>query len=311
MVIRRFGDPRELRLEDVADPQAGPGDVRIAVHAAGVNPVDAGNRRDGSWAGIELPAVLGYDVAGVVDDVGPGVANVAVGDHVMAMTGFPGGAGGYAEMVVTPAALVAVLEPPVDLVEAAAIPLAGGTALDVLARLGVPRGGTMLVLGASGGVGMFVVQLAVLDGLQVIAVGRDASHARLHEHGATACIDYTSEDVPGRARTIANGPVDAIADLVGGDLLARSLPALRTGGSMASIATPELDLDPILDNNLTWHGVLIGDDGDRTRRLARSLAVGDVRPHVSHVLPLADAAEAHRIVESGHPDGKIVLATHP
>ena len=253
IVLRRFGPPEEFRLEDVPDPEPGPNEVRITVAAAGTNPVDAGNRADGSWAGIELPFVPGYDVAGVVDALGTDVDAFDIGDTVMAMTSFPRGAAGYAELVVADSGLVSKLDPGTDLVEAAATPLAGGTALEVLERLAVPSGGTMLVLGASGGVGLFLVQLASRAGVEVIAVGGHASHDRMRELGAAACIDYTTEDVAARASAIAGGQVDAIADLVGGDRLTRSLGALAPHGSAASIATPDLDLDLVLDRNITFH----------------------------------------------------------
>ncbi len=311
VVVHRSGGPDELHLEEIADPEPAAGEVRIAVTAAGTNPVDASNRDDGSWAGIEFPHVPGYDVAGVIDAIGPEVTGVRDGDTVMAMTSFPRGAAGYAELVVTSADLVATLEPDVDLVSAAAVPLAAGTALDVLERLALDRGSTLLVLGASGGVGQFVLQLAGHEGLRPIAVGGRSSHERMRDDGADACIDYSTEDVVQRTLELAGGPVDAIADLVGGDLLNRALGALKPRGSAASIATPELDLDAVLDNNITFHGVLIGDDGTRTRRLADLFARGVLRPHVSHVLPLEDAAQAHRILESGHAGGKVVLSVRP
>src|SRR5262249_56168834 len=138
-------------------------------------------------------------------------------------------------------------------------------------------------------------------------VGGRAMHAQMTALGATACVDYTREDVAARAEALAGGPVDAIADLVGGTLAAAALPALRSGGQIAAIATPELDLDPLLDANITFHGVLVQDDGDRTRALAALLDRRALRPVVSHVLPLAAAAEAHRILEGGHPRRKIVL----
>jgi NADPH:quinone reductase len=309
VVVHRSGGPDELRLEEVADPEPAAGEVRIAVTAAGTNPVDASNRDDGSWAGIEFPHVPGYDVAGVVDAIGPGVTGVRDGDTVMAMTSFPRGAGGYAELVVTPADLVAPLEGDVDLVAAAALPLAAGTALEVLERLALNGGSTLLVLGASGGVGQFLLRLARHEGLRPIAVGGRSSHERMRGDGADACIDYSTEDVAQRTLELAGRPVDAIADLVGGDLLNRALGALKPTGSAASIATPKLDLDAVLDNNITFHGVLIGDDGTRTRRLADLFARDVLRPHVSHVLPLEDAAQAHRILESGHAGGKVVLTT--
>jgi NADPH:quinone reductase len=307
VLVSEFGGPEQLRLVQAADPVPGPGQVRIAVHAAGVNPVDAGNRADGRWAGLRVPCVLGYDVAGVIDTVGDGVTGLAPGDRVMAMTHFPDGAGGYAELAVVDGGLAAPIGTAIGFAEAAATPLAAGTAQVVLSRLGLPAASRLLVLGASGGVGLFLLQLAAAAEVMTIGTGRQAMHAQMSALGAAACIDYTREDVDARAQALAGGPVDAIADLVGGTLAAAALPALRPGGQIAAIATPELDLDPLLDANITFHGVLIGDDGDRTRALAALLDRQALRPVVSHVLPLAAAAEAHRILERRHASGKIIL----
>src|SRR5215468_3023678 len=124
VVVSEFGGPERLRLTEVPDPVPGPGDIRIAVRAAGVNPVDGGNRTDGSWAGLTTPCVLGYDIAGVVESLGPGVCGLRPGDRVMAMTHFPDGAGGYAEMAVVPAPLVAPIAATTTFTQAAAVPLA-------------------------------------------------------------------------------------------------------------------------------------------------------------------------------------------
>jgi NADPH2:quinone reductase len=307
VVVSEFGGPERLRLDQVADPVAGPGQVRIAVHAAGVNPVDAGNRADGRWAGLDVPCILGYDIAGIIDSVGPGVAGLMPGDRVMAMTHFPDGVGGYAELVVIDAGLAAPISPAISFTEAAATPLAAGTAQVVLSRLGLPAASRLLVLGASGGVGLFLIQLAAAAGITTVAVGRQAMHAQMSRLGAAACIDYTRQDVAVRALTLAGGPVDAIADLAGGTLAAAAIPALRPGGQIAAIATPDLDLDPLLDANITFHGVLISDNGNRTRALAALLDQHALQPVISHVLPLAAAAQAHRIVEGQHAGGKIVL----
>jgi NADPH:quinone reductase len=307
IVVSEFGGPEQLRLAEVADPVAGAGEVRVAVQAAGVNPVDAGNRADGSWAGLRTPCILGYDIAGVIESIGPGVTGLAVGDRVMAMTHFPDGGGGYAELAVVHAELVAPISPATSFAEAAATPLAAGTSRAVLSRLALKPGSKLLVLGASGGVGLFLLQLAAARGIVVIAVGRQAMHGQMVALGASCCIDYTSEDVGRRAISLAGGPVDAIADLVGGAAISPSMAALRPGGQIAAIATPELDLDPVLDANITFHGVLIQDDGQRTRALASLLAERTLRPVISHVLPLSQAAEAHRIQEGGHAGGKIVL----
>ena len=280
---------------------------RVAVHAAGVNPVDASNRADGRWAGLRVPCILGYDVAGVIDSTGPGVTSLTPGDRVMAMTHFPDGAGGYAERAVIDAGLAAPISSATSFADAAATPLAAGTASLVLARLGLPPGSRLLVLGASGGVGLFLLQLAAAAGIMTIGTGRQMRHAQMSGSGASACIDYTREDVASRALALAGGPVDAIADLVGGRLAQAACRTLRPGGQIAAIATPELDLDLLLDANITFHGVLVQDDGDRTRAIAALLDRRALRPVVSHVLPLAAAAEAHRILEGGHAGGKIVL----
>ena len=307
VVVYAFGEPDALIMTEVDDPVAGPGQIRVRVGAAGTNPVDAGNRMNGSWAGLTAPCILGYDIAGVVDQVGPGVTGFRAGDRVMAMCRFPGGAGGYAELAVVDAELAAHLDSSTSFVHAAAAPLAAGTALTVLSRLDLSSGDSLLVLGASGGVGLFLLQLAAAQGVRTIALGRSEMHETMYRLGAYACIDYRTADVVGQAVTAAAGPVDAIADLYGKDMLTRTMPALRRHGRAASIATPDLNIDAFVDNNLTLHGVLIEDDGSRTRRIARLLGDGDLRPVISHVLPLADAAQAHRMLEGGHSGGKIVL----
>jgi NADPH2:quinone reductase len=307
VLLREFGGPEQLHLADAADPVVAGEQVRVAVRAAGVNPVDAGNRADGSWAGLKVPCILGYDIAGVIESVGPGVAGLAAGDRVMAMTHFPDGAGGYAELAVVAADQVARIDSGTSFVDAAAVPLAAGTADEVLARLALAPGSRLLVLGASGGVGLFVLQLAAAQGIVPIAVGRRAMHDQMLAQGAAGCIDYTTEDVSQQAMRLAGGPVDAVADLVGGVLASQVLNALRPGGQIAAIATPDLDLDQLLDANISLHGVLIQDDGQRSRKLASLLTSGLLSPVVSHVLPLAQAADAHRILEGRHPGGKIVL----
>jgi NADPH:quinone reductase len=307
VVVEEFGGPENLRLTDMADPVPGPGQVRVAVKAAGTNPVDAQTRAGGSEVGMTAPFIPGYDIAGVIEQAGPGVTGLAAGDRVMAMTHFPDGAGGYAELAVVDAGQAARIGAQTSFTDAAAAPLAAGTAVEVLARLALPPGARLLVLGASGGVGLFLLQLAAAAGIETIAVGRAATHGLMRTLGAAGCIDYTAEDVTRRAISLAGGPVDAVADLVGGGLLAETLGAVRLRGQIAAIATPDLGLDPVLDLNITFHGVLIHDDGERTGLLAGLLAREVLRPVVSHVLPLSEAAEAHRILDGKHPGGKIVL----
>jgi NADPH:quinone reductase-like Zn-dependent oxidoreductase len=302
VIVRRHGDPSVLSYEEVAAPEPGDGEVLIRVRAAGTNPVDAGNRANGAWAGVELPWIPGYELAGVVERPGPGASGPSPGQRVLAVTDFPRHGGGYAEFAAVPASHVVPIADPVTFTAAAATPLAGGTAWDVLERLKLAAGDRLLVLGASGGVGSFLLQLAALRRITTVAVGRREHHERMRRLGADRCIDYTDAG----AATGLTG-VDAIADLVGGRAVASWLAALRTHGQIASIADPELDLGDLVDANITFHGVLWDSSGGSARVLADLLADGRLVAHVPHVLPLAEAAQAHRLLESRHPGGKIVL----
>lgn len=306
VVVQQFGGPEGLALRDVPTPEPGPGQVRIRVAGAGINPVDTFNRDDPSWARLTAPCVLGYDVSGWIDMVGEGVETLSVDTPVLAMTAFPRGQGGYAEYTVVDAELVAPVAGDVDLVDAASLPLSAGTALEVL-KLLHPAGSSVLVIGGSGGVGLLLVQLAAAAGLRVVGVGRERSHGLMRELGAVGCVDYTRPDAIERASEIAGGPFDAIADLVGGPLAGRAQPLLRDDGLIVAIATPELNLDQLIDGNQTFHGVLIRDDGDRTREVADLYSTGRLKPHVTHRLPLDEVVEAHRLLDSGEAAGKVVL----
>jgi NADPH2:quinone reductase len=305
-VVEEFGDDGRIEMREIPTPDPGPGELRVRVAAAGINPVDTYNVIDPSWAGLTAPCVLGYDIAGTVDAVGPGVAASAVGRPVMAMTPFPRGQGGYAEFAVIDQSLAAFLPESVDLVAAASIPLAAGTAWEALQKVR-DVGPRVLVLGASGGVGLFVLQLASAAGKQTVAVGRERNHDVMTAFGASSCVDYQSPDAMSQAAELAGGSFDAIIDLVGGSLFTSAHPLLRDDGVIAAVATSELDVGRLIDANQSIHGFLIRDDGDRVRRLAKLFSTGRLQTHVTHVLPLAEVGEAHRLVDSGEAGGKVVL----
>jgi len=306
VVVEKFGEASTMSIAQLPIPEPAAGQVRIKVAAAGINPVDIYNLQDPSWAGIVEGCVLGYDITGTVDAVGDDVSRDLLGGNVMAMTAFPGGQGGYAEFAVVDAALVSPLKADADLIAAASIPLAAGTAWEVLQRL-QGAGSRMLVLGASGGVGLFLLQLAAAAGLRPIGVGRARNHGVMREFGASACVDYTEGEFLGQAVELAGGAFDSIADLVGGEQATRGQPFLRHDGQICAIATPTLDLDQIIDANQSFHGVLIRDSGERTRQLAQLFDSGRLRTHVTHVMPLTDVVAAHQLVETGQAAGKVVL----
>lgn len=181
---------------------------------------------DGSWAGLRVPCVPGYDIAAIVEDVGPGVTEVSIGDRVMAMTRFPAGGGGYAELAVVEADQVGRIAAGTSFVEAAATPLAAGTASIVLDRLTLSPGQRLLISGASGGVGLSLVQPAAHAGLDVVAVGRAATHDTMREPGCATMCRLRQRRLPR-----AVGQVDAVADLADGDLLNRVVSQIRQWGT--------------------------------------------------------------------------------
>jgi len=305
-VVEVFGELGRITVRDVPTPEAGPGQIRIKVAAAGINPVDTYNAKDPSWAGIEPGCILGYDIAGTVESAGTDVSADVVGRKVMAMTAFPRGQGGYAEYAVVDEPLAAYLPDDADLVAAASVPLAAGTAWEVLKIL-EPAGPSMLVIGGSGGVGLFLIQLAAARGIRVMAFGQERNHELMRANGAAACVDYRSPDAITTAVDLSGGSFDSIAELVGGPLAALVQPHLRHDGVIAAIAPPDLAIDSLIDANQSLHGILIRDNGDRLRHLADLFSDGRLRTHVTRVLPLDEVAEAHRLVDSGEAGGKVVL----
>jgi len=302
VVAQRFGDSSGLSVEEIPTPLPGAGQVRVKVAAASINPVDLYNMVDPTWAQITAPCVPGYDIAGTIDLVGDGVDEAAIGRRCLAMMHFPSGQGGYAEYAVLSEELVGYLNDGADLHAAASIPLAGGTAWEIMRRVR-PLGERMLVLGASGGVGLFLLQLARDAGNTVVGVGRARNHEVMRASGATGCVDYTSPNFLADAAGLANGQFDTIADLVGGPMINDALPYLRDNGKVCAIATPDLDIDHVIDHNQSFHGLLIRDAADRTQALAALFNAGKLSTNITHVLPLDDVIEAHRLVDSGEAGG--------
>lgn len=313
VVYERFGGPDVLELRKWPRPEAKSDEVLVAVHAAGVNPVDAQNRTDGAWAQLEPPVIPGYDFSGVVEGVGDRATHWAIGDEVFGalpvrVTRY----GSYAEYVAVPTDTIAPKPKRLSHVEAAAAPVAACTAHESLRRLRLEPGEWLLIQGAAGGVGSFAVQIAARTGARVLAVASARHHELLSELGAEACIDYTREPVDEAVPLITRGEVDAVADFVGGESLSRSLSLLRKRGRAVEIVDLRADLELLIDRNQALHGVLFDpSDPGPLRAIAAELAEGRLRPVVSDVLGLGEAAEAHRRLEAGHRQGKLVLAVRP
>jgi NADPH:quinone reductase-like Zn-dependent oxidoreductase len=310
MGIEEFGDPDRIKRLDVPDPQVGPDYVLIRVKAAGVNPVDAGIRSGSLRAYFPhlFPIVLGWDAAGVVEQVGPAVTNFEPGDEVYAYCrkDYVGG-GTYGDLVSVRPFHVSRKPGNASWAEAGAVPLAGLTAYQVINEaLFLEEGQTVLIHGGSGGVGHFAVQLARALGARVIATGRERNHEFLRELGAEQTIDYTATDVADAVRESHPDGIDAVADFVGGDALERSIPVLRDGGHASSILVPSPPAG-IEQRRIQFRYVFVRPDAEHLAEIAGLIDAGDVRVHIQDELPVEQAARAHEAIETGHTRGKIVL----
>lgn len=302
---RAFGGPEVLEVVETERPVPLPSEVLVRVRATAVNPVDA-SIRAGSFPLLgEPPFVLGWDVSGVVEEVVPGVTRFQPGDEVYGMPLFPRAAGGYAEYVAAPSRQIARKPAALGHAEAAALPLVGLTAWQGLVdAAGVREGDRVLVHGAGGGLGHVAVQIAKARGAHVVATASAGKHAFVRSLGADEVIDYRTDDF-----TEATGDLDIVYDAVGGGYGERSLRVLRPGGLLVTAVDRE---DAALAAAAAaagrrFAGISVEPDHTALEALTALVDDGLLRPHVAHVLPLADAAKAHELVESGHTQGKIVL----
>jgi NADPH:quinone reductase-like Zn-dependent oxidoreductase len=300
------GGPEVLHLVEVARPVPGPTEVLVRVQAASVNPADWKTRARGRFRdGVEPPFTLGFDVAGVVEEVGAGVTVWAPGDEVFGMPRFPHPAGAYAEYVTAPARHFARRPAGLDAVRAAALPLAALTAWQALVdTANVRPGQRVLIHAAAGGVGHLAVQIAKARGAYVLGTARAAKHEFLRGLGVDEPIDYTRTDF---AETVRD--VDVVLDPLGGECAVRSLSTLRPGGTLVSIVPPD-DTFPVERARVA--GVravfmLVEPDHAGLREIAALVEAGRLRGEVAATLPLADAAKAHELGETGRTAGKIVL----
>ena len=295
VVIDEFGGPGVLHVADRELPEPGAGQVRVRVRAAGVNGID-GTIRSGAAQQMfptQLPAVLGLEIAGTVDAVGPRVEELAAGDDVL---GFADG-GGYAEYAL--ATTVAPKPAELGWTEAAALPVAAETALRVLGLLEVTQGDTLLIHGAAGGVGTVAVQLAVARGAIVIGTASEANHDYLRELGATPVL--YGEGLVDRVRAAAPDGVDAVFDAAGRGALPDSI-GLRGGTSrIVTIADPAA-----FGLGIPFSGEAARDAGDLAE-VARQAADGRLRVTVAETYSLEEAPAAHEAVATGHGRGKVVL----
>jgi NADPH:quinone reductase-like Zn-dependent oxidoreductase len=335
MVIVRHGAPDVLQPRDSPDPAPGPGEVRVAVRAAGVNFADLLARVGLYPDAPKPPMVVGYEVSGVIDALGPGVAHHRAGDRVIALTHF----GGYADRVIVPEAFVFAIPDDLGDAEAAAIPVNYLTAIIALYRMAnVAAGETVLVHGAGGGVGIAATQLARLRGATVIGTASASKHEAIRQQGVEHAIDYRTADVTHEVRRITNGRgVDVVLDPIGGRSFADSYRLLAPLGRVvmygaSSIAAgerrslwralvtlarmPSFKPMSLMNRNRGVFGLNVGHLWEERGKLATLMAAlledvagGRLRPVVARTFPLDRAADAHRFMQSRGNIGKVVLTT--
>jgi NADPH2:quinone reductase len=310
IAIESFGGPDRLQLTELPRPKAGKGEVLVRTVAAGVNPVDW-KIREGFLEGRlrhAFPLVPGWDVAGVVEEIGEGTSRFRKGDKVWAYARKPVVQWGtYAEFVALREDHAALMPSAYLFEEAAAVPLAALTAYQALfgiARL--ERGVTVLVHAAAGGVGHLAVQLAGQAGARVLGTAGADNHAFVTDLGAEHAIDYREEDFREGVRRFCPDGVDVVLDAVGGDTQVRSLDVLKPGGILVSIVG-EPDADKAAERGVRAKWFFVEPNGEQLAFLAREVDRGRLRAHVSKMRPLAEAAGAHEESQAGHVRGKLVL----
>lgn len=303
IVVREFGGPEVLKLEDVARPEPKENEILVKVIAAGVNPVDA-YVRQGMFAKRGLdnrPAIIGSDIAGVVEKAGTNIKNFKPGDAVYCYLAVTRG-GAYAEFAIAKESETALKPKNINFGEAAAVPLAGTTAWQALVdTANIDKGQTVLIHGGSGGVGTFAVQIAKARGAKVIATASTDHQELLKRLGVDQPIDYTKtkfEDVV--------KDVDLVLNCVRADALSHSYRVVKKGGMIVSI-TDEPDQNECAKYGITCSRMGAHPDAKALEELTKLIEAGKVKPIVSQTFPLAEASKAHQEIETHHTAGKIVL----
>jgi NADPH:quinone reductase-like Zn-dependent oxidoreductase len=308
IAVREWGGRDKLELIEHDVPPVAPDGVLVRVKAAGVNPVDV-KIRGGYLAQslpFQFPVILGWDVAGVVEEVGPAVTWFRPGDQVYGyIRRHHLQYGTYAEYATAPEGFFAHMPPELSFEEAAALPTPVLTAHQSLEALGLRGGETLFVGGGAGGVGHLAIQLAVARGARVVATASEGNHDFLRELGAEP-LDYHAADLPARVHDLlGDSGIDAAFDLFGGDDREQAFGSLRPGGRLVSIARPPPEPR---DGHHEVHYIWVRPSGyDLGEHVTPLVHEGSLRPVVQETFPLERAADAHELLEGGHVRGKLVL----
>ncbi len=289
-VLYEYGGPNKLKYEDVEDPKPGPGEVLVRMTAASINPIDY-KMRSGAAKDrypVEFPAILGRDVAGLVRALGEDVTGFTVGERVLALTWHT-----YAELVVVKVSDLAKVPEGLDLAEAAALPLAAATGDQLIHRAAkVQAGETVLITGAVGSVGRVAVYAALQAGAKVIAGVRKKQLEEARSLGVTEAIALDDADDLKRL-----GIIDAVADMVGGAIANQLLAKVKPGGNFGSLLG--IPKDAALHPTIHINAMMAAPDAKKLEEYAVAIRDKKLVIPISSMMPLAEAAEAHALVEKG------------
>ncbi len=300
--IHHYGGPEELKYEEAPLPAISPDEVLVKIYASGVNPIDYKIRQGSrSKENGHFPRILGWDFSGVIEKVGDNVVGWKTGDEVYGRPD-PSRDGTYAEYAAVKVGEFGRKPVSVDHKAASGIALAGLTALQGLFEHGrLQEGDRVLIHGAAGGVGTFAVQLAKWKGAYVLATSSARNALYLEELGVDEVIDYEKEDFSQRVTDI-----DVVLDTRGGKTQEDSIRVLKPGGRLVSTVGIK-DAETIRSKGIVPVSFMAQSRTEDLRQLSNLIDSGQLIPVVSQILPLKDAAEAHRLLEQGHTRGKIIL----
>jgi NADPH:quinone reductase-like Zn-dependent oxidoreductase len=310
VIIKEFGDRSKLQIADVPKPEPEEGEVLIRIKAAGVNPVDYKIREGGLKNRMpnELPVILGWDVSGVVEKNGYGASRFEPGEEVFAY-----GRrkiiknGTYAEYICLPESFLAYKPKSMSFEEAAGVPLAGLTAFQALLQKGkLMANERALILGATGGVGSFAIQIAKAVGASVVAVASKKNIAYAVSLGADDFIDYSSGNLLGDIEQRFPDKFDLVFDCVGNKTLAEAYQYLKPGGRLVSILG-QVNPEEAEKNKVLFHYLFVEPNVRQLNQISRWIGDGKLRVHIDKVFNLNEVAKAHEQIETGHTKGKIVL----
>jgi NADPH2:quinone reductase len=294
-----------IQTSPIPEPQTG--EVLVKVHFSGVNPIDVKTRAGRGWAASQnkdnLPWVPGYDISGEIIKVGEGTERFALGDNVAGFIGFPLSGGGYSQYVCVPEAALSLVPDSITLEAAAALPLAGQTAVQALDKAGVQEGQRVLILAGAGGVGHIAIQVAVAAKAEVFTTCSEANLDYMATLGAHA-VNYQFAPVSERVEE-----ADVLIDLVGGDAALDALKCLKDGAKVVTVPTLSAELicekAKLLGFEAT--GMLVDPNPEQLDALLYMVSVGLVKTEIQQVYPLEQVVDAHKQIETGHTRGKILL----